>query len=146
MACQRYGPTVADADGPAGRQETPDVFRAGGVSYLRIPAPDAAATAQFYSAVFGWTIRDDGENPAFQDGTGHVIGHFMPDLGVVGEAGVVPYIYVDDVDAALHRVTANGGETARQPYQEGDLWVATARDPAGNAVGLWQRGPRLGRS
>jgi predicted enzyme related to lactoylglutathione lyase len=25
---------------------------------------------------------------------------------------------------------------------EGDLWVATLRDPAGNAIGVWQQGPR----
>jgi predicted enzyme related to lactoylglutathione lyase len=34
------------------------------------------------------------------------------------------------------------GEIAREPYPEGDLWVATFRDPAGNEVGVWQQGPR----
>jgi predicted enzyme related to lactoylglutathione lyase len=29
---------------------------------------------------------------------------------------------------------------ARNPG--GDLWVATFRDPAGNILGVWQRGPR----
>lgn len=54
----------------------------------------------------------------------------------------MPYIYVHGVDAALERVKVNGGEIVRPPYREGDLWVATFRDPAGNVVGIWQRGPR----
>jgi len=29
------------------------VFRAGGISYLRIPAPDPQRSARFYEAVFG---------------------------------------------------------------------------------------------
>jgi predicted enzyme related to lactoylglutathione lyase len=119
-----------------------DVFRDGGVSYLRIPAPDPGALAAFYRAVFGWTIREDAGHPAFTDGTGHVIGHFMPDVAVVGDAGVQPYIYVTELDAVLERLTAHGGTIVDPPYPEGDLWVATARDPAGNFVGVWQHGQR----
>jgi predicted enzyme related to lactoylglutathione lyase len=116
------------------------VFRPGDVSYLRIAAPDPARSASFYSAAFGWTIRPD--STAFADGTGHVIGHFMPDLPVAGEAGVVPYVYVPDIDETLARVRDAGGEVTRPPYPEGDLWVAMTRDPAGNAIGVWQHGPR----
>jgi predicted enzyme related to lactoylglutathione lyase len=68
-----------------------------------------------------------------------VIGHFVADLLVVGEAGVVPYIYVDNVRETLNRVTASGGEVAKNPYAEGNLIVATFRDPAGNIIGLWQQ-------
>jgi hypothetical protein len=116
------------------------VFRPGGVSYLRIAAPDPARSAAFYNAVFGWKIRKD--NTAFEDGTGHIIGHFMPDLPVAGEAGVIPYVYVQDIDEALVRVPGGGGEVTTKPYPEGDLWVAMTRDPAGNAIGVWQHGPR----
>jgi predicted enzyme related to lactoylglutathione lyase len=116
------------------------VFRPGDVSYLRIAAPDPARSGAFYSTVFGWTIRPD--RGAFSDASGHVIGHFMPDLPVAGEAGVVPYVYVPDIDAALARVPEAGGEVTTEPYPEGDLWVAMTRDPAGNAVGVWQHGPR----
>lgn len=118
------------------------VFRVGGISYVRIPAQDSSVSAAFYEAVFGWTIRDHPEHPAFEDGTGHVIGHWMPDLPVAGEAGIVPYIYVERVDDTLARVLASGGQIVREPYAEGDLWVATFRDPAGNVLGVWQRGPR----
>lgn len=116
------------------------VFRPGGVSYLRIAAPDPARSAAFYSAVFGWRIRND--SSAFEDATGHVIGHFMADLPVAGEAGVVPYVYVQDIDEILARVMDSGGKVTTNPYPEGDLWVAMTRDPAGNAIGVWQHGPR----
>jgi predicted enzyme related to lactoylglutathione lyase len=116
-----------------------DVFRNGGVSYLELPAPEPRVLADFYGDVFGWTIGGRDEEPSFEDGTGHVIGHFVSRNAVAGEAGIRPYVYVDDVDATLQRATAHGGEVVREPYPEGDLSVATFRDPAGNVVGVWQR-------
>ncbi|HEX4106926.1 MAG TPA: VOC family protein [Solirubrobacteraceae bacterium] len=114
------------------------VFRPASVSYLRIPAPDPQAAAAFYAAVFGWST--DGHR--FEDGSGHVIGHFMPDLPVAGDGGVRPYVYVEDVDATLQRALGHGAQTVEAPYPEGDLRVATIRDPAGNVIGIWQQGPR----
>jgi predicted enzyme related to lactoylglutathione lyase len=125
-----------------GRVAEVSVFRPGDVSYLRIAAPDTAASAAFYRSVFGWKVRKD--SGGFEDATGHVIGHFMADLPVAGEAGVVPYIYVQDIDETLARVTGARGRVSAGPYPEGDLWVAMTRDPAGNAIGVWQRGPRPG--
>jgi uncharacterized protein len=117
------------------------VARPGGVSYLRIPAPDPPRSATFYADVFGWTVDTSREIPNFRDGTGHVIGHFVADLAVAGAGGVRPYIYVDSVRATLDRLTANGGEIATPTYPEGTLLVATFRDPAGNEIGIWQMGP-----
>ncbi len=116
--------------------EEPSVFRPGAVSYLRLPAPDAARLADFYRGAFGWIIRGDPGEPAFTDGSGHVIGHFSPDLPVGGDAGVRPYIYVERIDESLAQVTAHGGKVTVPPYAEGDLWVALLRDPAGNTIGV----------
>jgi predicted enzyme related to lactoylglutathione lyase len=118
------------------------IFRHAGISYLRIPAQDSHETAVFYEHVFGWTVDTNRPDPSFEDGTGHVIGHFIPDGAVVGEAGVRPYIYVDSIDDAIRQVAAHGGSVVEPPYPEGNLWVATFRDPAGNVMGVWQRGPR----
>ena len=52
------------------------------------------------------------------------------------EPGVLPYIYVEGIDKTLDEVTKQGGEVVLPPYREGDLWVATFRDPAGNSVEL----------
>ena len=116
------------------------MFRPGGVSYLRIPAPDPNRAAAFYAAVFGWTVDVDRDNPSFADGSGHVIGHFMPDLVVAGDAGVKPYVYVENVAQTLDRALALGAEITADPYPEGNLTVATFRDPAGNEIGAWQQG------
>jgi predicted enzyme related to lactoylglutathione lyase len=118
------------------------VARPGGVSYLRIPARDVPQSADFYHTVFGWRLRGTAESPSFSDGTGHVIGHWRTDLPAAGEAGVLPYIYVTDLDATLRAATDRGAGLVTPPYQEGNLWIAVIRDPAGNIIGIWQDGPR----
>jgi predicted enzyme related to lactoylglutathione lyase len=124
----------------SGPEDEHRVFRVGGISYLRIPAEDSRRSAAFYEAVFGWSLRGDPDDPSFDDGTGHVIGHFMTDLPVAGVAGVCPYIFVERVDETLEKVVAHGGAVVTAPYPEGDLWVATFRDPPGNVLGVWQLG------
>lgn len=120
-------------------EEEPRVFRLGGISYLRIPASEPRRSAAFYEAVFGWRVDADRDDPSFEDGTGHVIGHLVADLPVAGEAGVLPYVFVERVDETLEKVVTKGGKVVKQPYAEGDLRVATFRDPAGNVIGVWQR-------
>jgi hypothetical protein len=117
------------------------VARPGGVSYLRIPARDVAQSAEFYRAVFGWRLRGAPQAPSFSDGTGHVIGHWRTDLPAAGQAGVLPYIYVTDLDDTLRMATERGAELVTPPYPEGNLKIATIRDLAGNIIGIWQ-GPR----
>jgi hypothetical protein len=65
--------------------------------------------------------------------------------------GRLSYIQIPALDVAesakfykevLKRITAGGGEVVKSPYSEGDLLVATFRDPAGNVIGIWQQGPR----
>ena len=70
-------------------------------------------SAAFYQDIFGWQIR-----------------------------GVIFYVYVHGLDATLEKMVAAGSKVVRQPYQEGDVWVATLIDPAGNVIGIWQFDPR----
>src|SRR5229473_2203948 len=117
--------------------------RHGGLSYLHIPAVDVHQSASFYEQVFGWKIRGhDTDHPSFDDGTGHVSGAWMTDQAISREPGLLPYIYVDHIDDTIEQVEAQGGEVVKAPYPEGNLWVATFRDPAGNVLGLWQEGAR----
>jgi uncharacterized protein len=122
----------------AGGEEEPRVFRPGGISYLRVPASEPGRSAAFYEAVFGWTVNADRKDPSFEDGTGHVIGHFRADQPPAGDAGVRPYVFVERVDETLQKVLAQGGEIVTEPYPEGNLRVATFRDPSGNVIGVWQ--------
>jgi len=117
--------------------DQPTVFRPDSVSYLRIPAPDPVKAAVFYGAVFDWEVHPD--EGRFTDGSGHVIGHFDADIGVAGEDGVRPYVYVEDVEHTLAKLTSLGGSSVTPPYAEGNLKVATFRDPLGNVIGIWQQ-------
>jgi uncharacterized protein len=94
------------------------VFRDAGISYLRIPATDPAASAAFYAGVFGWTIDADRPDPSFADGTGHVIGHLSAEHRVADEAGVRPYVYVADLREALRGVAEHGGAVVDPPYRK----------------------------
>src|SRR4051794_36446225 len=91
------------------------VFRQAGISYLRVPARDPQTSAAFYRAVFGWTVDPARAEPSFEDGSGHVIGHLVADAVVAGEAGIRPYVYVDDVEDPLRRVSAHGGALVDLP-------------------------------
>jgi len=116
----------------------------GKVSYIQIPALDVARSAAFYTNVFGWSDRDDG-NPvhrSFVDASGELIGAWVTHLAIARDPGVLPYICVTRIDDTVTQIETNGGEVVRPPYPEGDLWVATFRDPAGNVIGVWQAGPR----
>jgi uncharacterized protein len=117
--------------------------RHGGLSYLEIPALNARASATFYEKILGWNLHGhDTDDPKFNDQTGHLIGRWVTGRPISREPGLLPYIYVDHIDEVVARVAAHGGAVVKPPYPEGNLWVATVRDPAGNVIGLWQEGPR----
>src|ERR1700733_14337699 len=115
----------------------PALTRNGGVSYLHIPAVDPRRAAEFYAAVFGWDVNDvDGRRPSFVDPTGQIAGAWMAQHAVSTEPGLLPYIYVDALDATVAAIAAHGGEIVDPPYVEGTLRVGTFRDPEGNVMGL----------
>jgi predicted enzyme related to lactoylglutathione lyase len=113
--------------------------RHGHVSYLEIPAVDAEQSAAFYEAVFGWAVgrRENGVR-TFDDPSGDLIGRWVTCRAASREPGIMLYIYVDRIEDVVERVSTRGGEIIKPPYPEGDLWVATFRDPAGNVLGIWQ--------
>src|SRR5688572_16339015 len=89
--------------------------RNGKICYVELPALDAQRSADFYSSTFGWTVRTrrDGAT-AFDDTTGEVSGAWMLGRPPAARPGVLVYIMVDSVEAALAAVVANGG-TVVQP-------------------------------
>jgi uncharacterized protein len=113
----------------------------GKVSYIEIPAADIAASAAFYEKVFGWETEVRSAELGSFRAPGDVIGHLATGRSISREAGIAPYIYVEAIEDTVALIKENGGEIVREPYPEGNLRVATFRDPAGNLLGVWQ-GPR----
>jgi predicted enzyme related to lactoylglutathione lyase/GNAT superfamily N-acetyltransferase len=119
----------------------PAIFRPNGISFLEIPSVDPVRSADFYQAVFGWSTSRRSSTLAFGDGTGHVIGHWTTDRPPADDAGVRFYVYVPAIDETIYRALDAGAKVVREPYREGDLWVALLRDPSGNLLGVWQQDP-----
>ena len=80
------------------------------ICYLEIPATDSHTSAEFYEGVFGWNIRRrDSAQPSFDDPSG-VSGAFVTYLKAAPEPGLLPSIWVDDINAMVAKVKAHGGE------------------------------------
>ena len=118
--------------------------RPGAVTYLHIPASDVRRAAAFYRDVFGWSIdRPDSDRPSFDDASGLLSGAWISEHLAVVEPGLLPYVYVADVEETVARIITHGGGIVTELYPEGLLTVATFRDPAGNVIGLWHDTTRL---
>jgi uncharacterized protein len=77
----------------------------GEIRYLQIPTADVDASAGFYERALGWTIRTRGDgSTAFDDTTAEVSGEWVLDRQPAGDAGVLVYVRVDDVEAILQKI------------------------------------------
>ena len=117
--------------------------RHGGLSFLEIPAIDARQSATFYEKVCGWKIEQrEGNDFRFSELSGHLIGRWVAGRASFRDPGLLPYIYVNHIQEAVKQVAKYSGEVVKAPYAEGNLLVATIRDPAGNVIGLWEEASR----
>lgn len=111
----------------------------GKICYVEIPAVDIERSAAFYQRVFGWQIRKrDNGSTAFDDSVGQVSGSWVLGRPPSTEAGVLLYIWVDDVAAALETIVNNGGKIVQPIGADAPEITARFSDPAGNLLGLYQ--------
>jgi uncharacterized glyoxalase superfamily protein PhnB len=121
-----------------GRSVDAGLARPGAVTYLHMSATDVRRAAAFYRDVFDWSINGpDSDRPSFDDASGLLGGAWISDHVQAFEPGVLPYIYVANIEQTVALIAAHGGAILTEPYPEGLLTVATFRDPAGNVIGLW---------
>jgi uncharacterized protein len=113
----------------------------GKICYVEIPATDVDASARFYEQVFGWKsrVRGDGQS-AFDDTTGAVSGAWVLGRPPSRDPGMLTYVMVDSIEAALRKILTAGGRVATPftPLGGGGEAYATFHDPAGNLLGLYQ--------
>src|SRR3954453_20233880 len=105
---------------------------------------DLEAAAKFYAHVVGWTMGDPGM-ASFPYKVGAVGGY-----GVVGMLRTPPdakgtpscwtgYIYVDNVDATVEKLSAAGGRTMRPPMDIPNIGrLAIVADPQGAPFALFK--------
>ena len=114
---------------------------AGSICHVELPATDLGSISDFYAKSFGWKITPMGEGyMLWQSADEKSGGGFStPQPGV--PAAVVVYIEVDDIEASLAGVSANGGSTIMPKTEIGGDhgFMALFHDPAGNSVGLWSK-------
>jgi predicted enzyme related to lactoylglutathione lyase len=121
----------------------------GKVVHFEVPFDDADRAVAFYRDVFGWQITSMPEmqyhlvttGPAADDGSPTGPGYIGGGMLARQEPVRTPVITiaVDDIDAALLTVEANGGSTLEPKQAVGEMgFAAYFRDSEGNVLGLWQ--------
>lgn len=111
----------------------------GKICYIEIPAVDINASASFYKETFGWRIRRRGDGSiAFDDTVGEVSGTWVLGRSAAGAPGILIYIMVDNVEAAIDAVIKNGGQIVQPIGVDAPEITARFSDPAGNVFGLYQ--------
>lgn len=112
----------------------------GKICYIEMPANDIARSAEFYRRVFGWNVRKRGDGSiAFDDTVCEVSGTWIVGRPAAEKPGLLFYIMVDSVAAAVEAVTANGGEIVQAIGVDAPEITARFRDPGGNVIGLYQQ-------
>lgn len=115
----------------------------GQVTHFEIRGKDGAALMQFYRDLFGWSIDANnpmqyGMVPALEGGIGGGVTGVQPGQ----PTGVMVYIEVPDVAAALEQAKAKGGTVVMEAtaIPMGDMVIGLFADPEGNVVGLAKEG------
>jgi hypothetical protein len=115
-------------------------------THFELASDDLEKTAAFYREVFGWQIHKwEGPVDYWLVDTGEastpgINGGLMQAGG--GFSGTINTIEVEDIDAALAKVLANGGEVAMEKGAiPGVGYQAYFKDNSGILVGLHQADP-----
>jgi uncharacterized protein len=129
-------------------------YAQGTPNWVDLQTTDQSAAKQFYGGLFGWTYDDQ---PMPEAGTvysmamlgGQTVAAIAPQPPDMAAAGAPPmwntYIAVDNVDDAVTKVAAAGGQVAMQPFDIMDAGrMAFVMDPGGAGVALWQANQHIG--
>ncbi len=117
----------------------PPTLGNGKICYIELLAIDVARSAEFYSSVFGWKMRQRGDGAtAFDDAVGEVSGAFVLGRPPSFQPGLLVYVMVDSVAATVDAVVTNGGEIVQLIGADAPEITARFRDPGGNVIGLYQ--------
>jgi uncharacterized protein len=130
---------------PASANQPPEAAaEVGEASWHELMTTDAPAALKFYTEVFGWQPSETmdmgpmGKYYMFNRPHG-MIGGMMnkpPEMAQVPPNWQI-YFRVPDINAAIERIKANGGQILNGPMEvPGGDWIVNAMDPQGAAFSL----------
>jgi len=120
------------------------------VVHFEIPADDIERAKEFYKTCFGWKMQTDPKMGYTMVSTIEVDEKMrMPkEPGAINGGMFMPqadmphpqiFINVKDIEKALKKVSAEGGQILRNKMPVGTMgFVANFKDTEGNVVGLWR--------
>jgi uncharacterized protein len=125
-------------------------YEPGAPCWIDLGTPDQDAAAEFYGALFGWSVVED-EN---SEQTGGYRVATLREKAIGGvmklmEEGQPPawstYIAVADADATVAKARDAGGTVVFEPMSVLDYGrMAFLADPTGAMIGIWQPGKNKG--
>lgn len=112
------------------------------VIHFEIPIDDSGRASAFYEKALGWTITKWGPINYWLMTTGDEAGPGAEGALTPREEapeGVLIYMGVDSIDAAMRAVEDAGGELVTGKLAvPGMGWLARFRDPDGNLIGMFE--------
>jgi uncharacterized protein len=115
--------------------------------HVELASTDIAKAKTFYTTLFDWKTTDNDMGgsmiyttfrPTDDSPGGGMMQHPMPGA----PSAWLPYVLVDDVNAANKKVVSLGGKIIVDTQEVPKLgWFSVITDPAGAHLGLWQTNP-----
>ena len=119
--------------------------------HAELASTDVAKAKTFYSTLFDWKISDNDMGggmiystfrPTNDSSGGGMMQHPIPGA----PSSWLPYVLVDDVNAANKKVVSLGGKVMKDTQEVPNMgWFSIILDPTGAALGLWQVHPSAPR-
>lgn len=111
---------------------------AGQFVWHKLLTSDAGASQRFYSELLGWEIGEQGPMIGVVDG-GQPWAELAHAPELDGDGGKwIPYVQVDDVDAAAARAEELGARVVRERTSGPAGSYIGIADPTGARIALWQ--------
>ena len=121
--------------------EPRQTYPAGVPCWVDLTPPDPAVAQRFYGGILGWAFE---ERTPGRYWVAHIDGQSVAGIGAPTGSPAQPTAWstsvaVDDVDAAVRRVTDAGGRVVTDPVDvPGAGRLAVCADPTGATFGVWQ--------
>jgi predicted enzyme related to lactoylglutathione lyase len=119
-------------------------YAAGQPCWIDLSTPDQDAAGEFYGALFGWELGQDGnaeETGGYRTARlgGKAVGGVMRSMQGDQPPAWMTHFKVEDADAAAEAVHDAGGRVLAEPMDVLDYGrLAVASDTTGAVFGLWQ--------